>query len=46
MVRYKVIATDLGRQERCAKPTHAINADEVTTIYQKAFISQLETYIV
>jgi len=46
MVRHKVVATDLGRQERCTKPTYTIDADEVATIYQKAFIGQLETYII
>ena len=33
-------------EERCAKPTHAIDADEVAAIYRKAFIGQPETRMV
>jgi len=40
------VATDLGRQEWYIKLTYAIDIDEVAAIYQKAFIGQLETYMV
>jgi len=38
MVRHKVVAMDLGRQEWCIKPTYTIDIDKVAAIYQKAFI--------
>ena len=33
MVRYKVVAMDLGRQEWYIKLIYAINIDKVATIY-------------